>query len=155
VASAKEWREKGRAAAVSSAVELELPSGMTILARRPDPLQLAAWDRTPLMLAAAVSEVEPAGEVTMQQAADTAKFFAELLEYCCVSPRISMSPASDEEIHPREISQADWMFIAGWAMRTVEVADLRRFRGERNDAGDRGDGEDFRPEAVGAAGDLG
>jgi hypothetical protein len=122
-------------------VELELPSGMKILARRPDPLQLAAWERLPLALAAVASGEQTPGEITAGQVAETAGFLRDLLVYCCVEPRVSLNPAGEDEIHPREIPQRDWTFILHWALRVEEARALEGFRPQRADAGGGGDGE--------------
>lgn len=151
---AKEWMAKARDAARADAVELELPSGMKILARRPDPLQFAAWQRLPFSLATAAagdgaSEKAP----SIEDAQAMAAAMRDLLVYCCVEPRVSLDPQGDDEIHPREIPQQDWTFILSWAMRVQEARALEGFRGERADAGSRGDGEAIRGAAVEPAGD--
>jgi hypothetical protein len=153
VSRATEWREKARQAAQAAAVELELPSGMKILARRPDPLQLATWGRLPLSLAGPANGAG-AERVTAEDVVEMGGFFRNLLEHCCVEPRVSLAPGP-EEIHPREIPQEDWMFLVRWAMRAEEARALESFRGERRDAGAGGDGGAVRGEAVGAAGDRG
>jgi hypothetical protein len=113
-ASAGEWqRSAALAAAVDGmmirrlielvemdAVELRLPSGMTILARRPDPLQLAA--------------------LALDGAAETAGFSDLLLLFCCVAPRVSLTAAGEDEIHPWDIPPEDSIFIVRWAMRVAE-----------------------------------
>jgi hypothetical protein len=143
VMTASEWKEKGRAGA--EVVELTLPSGMVIRARRPGALQYAAWDRLPLMLAAAAEK--GAADIAVAEAQEIAGFLRELLVYCCLEPRVSMTPA-EGEIHPREIPEADWMFIVSWAMRLKEVEELRPFRGERADGGGGDDGEAVFAETV-------
>jgi hypothetical protein len=148
--TAKEWRERARA--LAEAVPLTLPSGLTIRARRPGPLQYAAWDRLPLMLAEA-SEQGPES-VTVERAQEIAKDLRELLVYCCLEPRVSETPGP-EEIHPREMPEQDWMFIVSWAMRLREAAELRSFRGQRADGGADGDGEAVFVQTVEPAGDRG
>jgi hypothetical protein len=146
--TAQEWKAKSAAAA--EVVDLTLPSGMVIEARRPGPMQLAAWDRLPLLL------TDGAGGAGLSNAEilETAAFMRELLIYCCVAPRVSMTPG-EEEIAPRDIAEADWLYIVRWAMRTEEAAAVRRFRGlGANDrGGDRG--EAVFVQAVGADGDRG
>jgi hypothetical protein len=82
------------------AVELKLPSGITILARRPDPLQLA--------------------ELVSDGAAETAGFSHLLMMFCCVAPRVSLTAAGENEIHPWDIPPEDAIFIVRWAMRVAE-----------------------------------
>lgn len=153
--TAKEWKAKALAAAEKNAIELTLPSGMVIQARRPDPVQFAAWDRLPLLLAAAAEGGSTAvAMMTGEQVQETAHFMRDLLIYCCLAPRVSLTPGEDE-IHPREIPQEDWTFIMSWAMRTPEAETLRPFRPERSDGGAGDDREGVRAAAVDTAGDRG
>jgi hypothetical protein len=134
---ANEWRAAAQASA--DIVDLTLPSGMVIQARRPDPAQLAVWGILPTSLVgAAGSEPRPSGS---EDATDRMTAIRDLFAWCCVSPRISLTPAGDNEIHPREVPEADWLFIVRWALRTVEASALESFRTERRHAGDRGDRE--------------
>jgi hypothetical protein len=152
---ASEWAARGAELRAAEAEELELPSGAKILARRPDPMQLAVWGRIPLqMAAAAVGSPEDLG-LTETEAVELAQFYRDLLLYCCVEPRISQEPTGEEEIHPSAIPRDDWQFIVHWAMRYEEGRDLRGFRGGRSGAGDCGGGEDVEPAAIDAAGDRG
>ncbi len=157
MASANEWRKRAAEAAEAEAVELTLPSGMAIRARRPDPLQLAAWGALPMGLASAAAGLQESATRgdRIERGAELASCMRELLIWCCVSPRVSLQPQSDEEIHPREIPYADWTHIVFWALRVEEVRALEGFRGERGDAGrDRG-GEGVRDAAERTAGDPG
>jgi len=139
---AEEWRGRGRAQALEQAVKLELPSGMVVLARRPDPFLLASWGRLPLGLAAA-ARGEPAAAITDEEARGMADFMRDLLVSVCIEPRVSVNPGNDE-IHPREIPEADWIYLVKWAMRAEEARALEGFRRDRADAGPGGDGEDVR-----------
>jgi hypothetical protein len=129
---------------------------MVILARRPDPLQFAQWNRLPLMLAVFTGEKD-ASAAEEQDLAEIAGFMRELLVYCCLEPRVSETAAPDsvDEIHPKEIDGKDLMHILAWAMRLKEAASLRPFRRERTNDGAGGDSEDVRVPAVGTAGDRG
>ena len=148
--TAKEWRAKGRETA--EAVTLALPSGMEIRARRPGPMQYAAWDRLPLMLAECAA-AGPAA-ISVEDAKEVAAFLRELLVYCCLEPRVSLTPG-EEEIHPRELPEADWTFIVSWALRLREAAELRSFRGRGADDGGSGDGQAVFVQTFGADGDCG
>jgi hypothetical protein len=155
---AVEWRAKARVAARAEAVELELPSGAKILARRPDPVQMAAWGKLPMLLAGAAAGGGKAARVTNEEVAEIATLYRDVLVYCCVEPRINPQAeacATDEEIHPREIPEADWRFIIHWALRVAEARALESFRERRTDGGDSGDGEGVRAAAVIADGDRG
>jgi hypothetical protein len=83
---------------------------MTILARRPDPLQVVAlvWDG--------------AGEIAG---------YGDLLTFCCVAPRVSLTPAGEDEIHPWDISPEDSIYIVRWAMRLEESGEGGNGVGER------------------------
>jgi hypothetical protein len=135
----QEWREKQAAA-----VTLTLPSGLEILARRPGPLQVAMWDRLPLLLTTFEGHAEG---LSKEQLAEAAAFTRELFEYCWVAPKLQ------EEISPREIPNEDFGFVMAWALRMKEAAALRPFRGERADAGGDGDSQAVFREAIGADGD--
>ena len=148
--TANQWRQKTREAAAG--VELTLPSGMVIRARRPDPLQFAEWKMLPLALARA--EETGAQNVSDEDAVEIAGLMRELLIFCCLEPAISLTPG-ENEIHPREISDADWMFVVAWAMRLREARSLRPFREQRKDSPAAGDSKAVFLPTVGAAGDRG
>lgn len=148
------WKARSQESARAEAIELELPSGMTILARRPDAAQLAVWGRLPLQLAAAaVKQETPA--FTAEDGVELMTFYRDLLTYCCIEPRISLAPAGEDEIHPKDVPQDDWQYILRWAMRFEEGRKFEGFRGERTGIGVGGDGEDVGGAAVGVAGDNG
>ena len=165
---ATEWRRLGQEAALKEAVELQLPSGAKILARRPDPAQVALWGRLPLGLASVgqTSRGAPSGPhstgqeasptaITDEQALEAMHLSRQMLYYCCVEPRISLDPRGDDEIHPRDIPPEDLLFLLRWAMRREEAEQLRPFRGIGADAGSGGDCQNLRAAPVGAAGDRG
>jgi len=137
---ATEWRQKAAEAARKEAVELELPSGMVILARRPTPGELAMWGGLPLSLAVAAREGSDGAALSDEDVVAAHEFMRTVLINAVVEPRISLTPGP-EEIHPREIPGPDWQFIVNWATRAEEARNLESFRGERPDAGGRGDGE--------------
>lgn len=134
---ASEWRAKAEASA--EVVDLTLPSGMVIRARRPDPAQLAVWGILPASLVGAAGEPRPSGS---GDAVSKMTAIRDLFIWCCVSPRISLAPQGDDEIHPREVPEKDWLFIVRWALRSEEAAALESFRPRGRHAGDRGDRKD-------------
>jgi hypothetical protein len=150
---AAEWLRLGQEAALKEAIELQLPSGAKILARRPDPAQVAMWGRLPLGLSAAAAP--GGGPITDEQALEAMHLSRQMLYYCCVQPRISLDPRGDDEIHPRDIPPEDLLFLLRWAMRREEAEQLRPFRGVGTDVGAGGDGQNLRTASVGAAGDRG
>jgi hypothetical protein len=151
IATAGEWRAKG---AVAAAVELTLPSGVTIRARRPNPLEFARWEKLPLMLVTAAEK--GAGSMAAAEIVETARFLRELLVFCCVEPRVALgSEAGEGEILAGEICEADWTYITQWGMRMKEVAEVRPFRGKRAVSGGGGDGENIFVQTVAVDGDRG
>jgi hypothetical protein len=155
--TAAEWKARGREAALDEAVDLELPSGMVIRARRPDPSQLLLWGHLPLGLAAEVGQAARAGRTSDEGSPDNQQLLAslalsrDLLLYCCVEPRISLTPSRDE-IHPKDVPLEDALFLLRWAMRREEAGALRGFCNQRADVGSDGSGEVVRPEAVAPGG---
>jgi len=144
--TASEWKEKAAQAARQGAVELDLPSGMKILARRPAPGDMAVWGGLPFSLAVAAAKKTDPATVSNQDVLDMIAFNRDLLVYCVLEPRISLSPGP-EEIHPRDIPFEDWQFIVHWAMRVEEARNLESFRGRRSDGGDSGDGQSVLDQA--------
>jgi hypothetical protein len=147
----REWRAaQAKRAAATEGEPLTLPSGLSVMARRPDPQQLMIWGYLPLGLASDGLRAEtPSAEERLA----TLSLMRELLLYCLISPRVSLNPMGDDEISPREIDDEDLRFIVGWAMRSEEVEKLRPFRRQRTNADSGDDGEGAGSAAVGAAGD--
>lgn len=148
---AKEWAARAQ----HQVEELTLPSGQVIKARRPGPMQLMTWQALPLSLVnAAVGEeasaVHLAAQLSPQQIAEQAAFYRDVLVWCCVEPRVSLTPQGEDEIHPRDIPEQDWTFIIAWALRLTEAQPLASFRGERADGsgGRDGGGVALPPERV-------
>jgi hypothetical protein len=150
--AAQQWKQKAALQAIAEAVDLDLPSGVTIRARRPDPTQLAMWGRLPMGLAAE-ARGEAEAEMSSDDVVELVRLMREVLIYCCVEPRISLAPQGPDELHPREIPDEDLKYIIRWATRADEVRAYKGFRGEPADARPGGDREGIRPAAVGAAGD--
>lgn len=152
--TAGEWRALAREAALAVAVELALPSGMTVMARRPSAEQFAQWGVLPLGLAS-VANGGGAGEVTDEAVLSLMEYQRTMLGYVLVEPRVSLDPRGEEEIHPRDIPDEDLRFILRWASRAEEAEKLRPFRrrGEAGVAGDGGAG--IRAAAERDAGDRG
>ncbi|MDE2097868.1 MAG: hypothetical protein KGL39_11515 [Patescibacteria group bacterium] len=144
--NANDWEKLGQSEAEAAAVDLSLPSGMVIKARRPDPVMLASWGVLPFSLAAAVSG-EGGDAPASTKIVEIAKFMRTVLEYCCVSPRISLEPKCSLEIHPARIPDKDAMYIVSWATRRPESASLASFRADGRDGGGSGDGPEVRPTA--------
>lgn len=126
----KEWRAVQQKKAREEASQLTLPSGLSVLARRPDPTAVLSWGRLPLGLTAQATDEEESALMTKDQLLSNIEMTRQLLIYCLVSPRVSLDPRGDDEIHPREIPMSDVVFLARWAMRAEEAEELRPFRTE-------------------------
>ena len=153
----EQWRTFGQKAAMSEAQELELPSGMVILARRPGPAFIANYARLPLTLTSKLSDERPLGSDTGEQSnqqANFAEFLRELLVYSVLDPGISLAPGPDQ-IHPRDIPNEDFEFIIGWALRRHEAESLGTFRSQQHDGPTGNDSTDLRTAAVESAGHPG
>ena len=151
---ASEWKQRATVVAAEEAVNLALPSGMVIRARRPDPMQVAMWGRLPLGLVGAAGG-EGLELPAYEEVVAAIELSRDVLTYCCVSPRISMTARGEDEIHPRDVPMEDVMFILRWARRGEETEKLRPFRGGAIFTGTGGDGEGVRTAAFDVAGDRG
>lgn len=95
-------------------VELVLPSGRKITAKRPQPHELFAWGA--LLYRREVFS-QPLGQpFTDRQLDDLAGVIFELLSYCCVKPRISLLPRDTDEIRPADMLPEDYMWVVRWAL---------------------------------------
>ena len=117
--TAADWRKASRAQRAASAEPLTLPSGATILATRPAPLEWILAGRVPqrLLAAALASEgTDPPGELSRQDVLELARFAAELVRASVVDPAIGEGP---EEIRLDDIPIEDRAFIFEWACRAL------------------------------------
>ena len=120
--TAASWRKASRAQRAASAEPLTLPSGATILAARPAPLEWILAGRVPqrLLAAALASEgsaaADPPLELSRQDVLELARFAAELVRASVVDPAIGEGP---EEIRIDDIPIEDRTFIYEWACRTL------------------------------------
>lgn len=148
---AQAWAEKARQQAVEEAKPLLLPSGITVLARRPGPALLASYSRMPTGLAM-IANGEEGGAAAADAGIESAKFLYDLLTTCVVSPVISTTGGVGT-IHPKNLPDQDVTYIMGWALRGEEAARLATFRRERTDGNAGGNGEGIRTAAEHADGD--
>ena len=128
VATTTTWRQAARAERESRAEQLTLPSGATILAARPEPLDWVMSGRIPQgLLAIALEDGEsPLGggdrELTRDEIVDLAAFAARLVEASVVDPPIGEGP---DEIALDDIPIRDRAFIFEWACRALSGEDMR------------------------------
>lgn len=122
ISTSEAWRRAARADRETRAERLVLPSGATILAARPDPLEWVMSGRIPQgLLAVAMEDPQlPAAqddrELTREEILDLARFAARLVEASVVDPPIGEGP---DKIPLDEIPIRDRAFIFEWACRAL------------------------------------
>jgi hypothetical protein len=122
IMTAQEWRSAAQAARAARAEPLVLPSGATILAVKPEPLEWIMSGRVPQRLLAAALQgegalsPEPRAEVTREEILDLASFAAQLVKASIVRPAIGEGP---DEISMDDIPIEDRAFIFEWACRAL------------------------------------
>ena len=125
ITSAQDWRAATEAEREARAEPLVLPSGATILAARPDPLEWIISGRIPQGLLAVALEdphsslARPDRELTREEIIDLAKFAARLVIASVVDPPIGEGP---DELPLEEIPLRDRAFIFEWACRGLSGA---------------------------------
>jgi len=125
IASPAEWRAASRADRRARAELLRLPSGATILAARPQPLEWVLSGRLPQRLLAVALEsgqrpaAAAAPEISREEVLDLARFARQLVEASIVEPPIGEGPG---EIPLDEIPVADRAFLFEWACRSLGPA---------------------------------
>lgn len=123
IATTETWRDAAKADREARAEPLTLPSGATILAARPDPLEWVMSGRIPQGLLAVALEdpLAPSGErdreLTREEIVDLANFAARLVEASVVDPPIGDGP---DEILLEDIPIRDRAFIFEWACRALD-----------------------------------
>ncbi len=125
IASAADWRAAAEANLRARAERLTLPSGATILAARPEPLEWVMSGRLPQRLLAAA--LEPNGEkgrtaheMTGEEIVELAEFARRLIRASVIEPAIGDGP---NEIPMGEIPPDDCAFIFEWACRALSEND--------------------------------
>jgi hypothetical protein len=128
ITTTETWRHAAEADREARAEHLTLPSGATILAARPDPLEWVMSGRIPQgLLAVALEDTESAlsggdRELTREEILDLATFAARLVEASVVDPPLGDGP---DEISLDEIPIRDRAFIFEWACRALDGNDTR------------------------------
>ena len=116
------WRAASRADREARAQRLHLPSGASILAVKPEPLDWIISGRIPqTLLNAVLEDSNPAltgaeKEVSREEILDLASFATRLVKATVVSPPIGEGP---DEISLEEIPVKDRAFIFEWACRAL------------------------------------
>jgi hypothetical protein len=122
IATPDAWRAASQAGRLERAERLCLPSGATILAARPEPLEWILAGRLPQRLLGAALEngsspaAEGEREITREEILDLARFAAQLVVATVIEPRIGAGPG---EIALEEIPVEDRAFIFEWACRAL------------------------------------
>ena len=138
VATSEVWRSAAKADREARAEQLVLPSGATILAARPEPLEWVMSGRIPQGLLAVAMEdpesplAEGDRELTREEILDLASFAARLVVASVVDPPIGDGP---DEILLDDIPICDRAFIFEWACRALSGDDARTLaQGPANNA---------------------
>ena len=122
VATPADWRRAARAKRAANAEPLVLPSGVTILAARPAPLEWILAGRLPQrLLSAALRAESPAAvelepELSREDVVELARFAADLVRASVVEPAVGDGPG---EILLEDIPIEDRTFIFEWACRAL------------------------------------
>ncbi len=119
IATAEGWRAAARAGRLERAERLRLPSGSTILAAPPEPLEWILAGRLPQrLLGAALEDTAQAGasarEMTREEILELARFAEQLVKASVIEPHVGDGPG---EIALDEIPVRDRAFIFEWACR--------------------------------------
>lgn len=126
VASPASWRSAMTQDRLARAEHLLLPSGATILAVRPEPLDWILSGRIPQQLlgvaleSGAFSPQEKDAPLTRDEILDLAGFAQQLVKASVVKPAIGDGP---DEIPMDEIPVKDRAFIFEWACRALKAAE--------------------------------
>jgi hypothetical protein len=98
---------------------LQLPSGREILARKPEPVLLASWGLSLNILKTMRGE-GLRDRLTDAAVADLAWAMGQVVMYCFAKPQISPTPQGLDQVHPREVSLDDALFVIQWALTPEE-----------------------------------
>ena len=126
IATSESWRHAAKTDREARAEHLELPSGATILAARPEALDWVMSGRIPQALLAVAmegSQSPVAGgdrELTREEIIELASFAARLVMASVVDPPIGDGP---DEIALDDIPIRDRAFIFEWACRALNGSD--------------------------------
>ena len=140
---AQKWREAAARSAAAAAVPLVLPSGASVLARRPDIHLWLLHGRLPSAIAgalAAAREAKSPAALSDEQIAELGRFYFDVIAAAVVEPRIVAREPQAGEIGYAELPPEDVQFLFLWATRQEEAAAAASFRerGEHAAAGDHG-----------------
>ena len=119
--TAADWRRAARARRAANAEPLYLPSGATIGAARPSPLEWILAGRVPqrLLSAALAADGSAAGvqgELSREDVLEFARFAADLVRASVVEPAIGDGP---DQTRFDDIPIEDRTFIFEWACRAL------------------------------------
>jgi hypothetical protein len=126
VATSKVWRSAMQEDRMARAEHLLLPSGATILAVRPEPLEWILSGRIPQQLlgvaleTAAFPPQDREAAITRDEILDLAGFAQQLVKASVVKPAIG---DGTDEIAMDDIPVKDRAFIFEWACRALKAAE--------------------------------
>jgi len=146
ITNAKQWR-----AQQTRKIELELPSGLTVVVRRPPLHMWISAGKVPESLVKAMLSqrnqqvTADALQMSPEQFKGLFTFMREVIVATVVEPRIVENATAEDEIAPEDVPLDDAMFIFQWALAggqvpaaqraqnpegqvQIDVSDLQRFR---------------------------
>lgn len=118
IASVGAWRSASQEARIERAERLHLPSGTTILAARPEPLEWILAGRLPQRLLGVALENQPSAQsaagqgISREEILELARFATQMIRAAVIEPRIGEGA---NEIALEEIPLQDRVFIFEWA----------------------------------------
>ncbi len=119
IATAGEWRAAARAEKLGRAEQLRLPSGATIVASKPGPLEWVISGRIPQRLLAVALDEGTAKEdcpLRPDEILELASFATRLIMASVIEPAIGEGP---DEVSLDDIPLEDRAFIFEWACRAM------------------------------------
>ncbi len=122
ISSPAAWRSARAAQEMARAEHLRLPSGATILAVRPEPLEWILSGRIPQRLLGAAIEASSSGtagsnhEMTREEILELAAFARQLVKASVIKPAIGDAPG---EMALDDIPVEDRAYIFEWACRAL------------------------------------
>lgn len=143
-----EWRCAAKFDRRKKARALQLPSGATVLAVPPEPLEWVLSGRVPSRLLGVALEGDAASELTREEVLELSRFAVRLVTASIVEPEIGDGPG---QMPLDDIPIADRVFIFQWASRSMAPS-----QGAKEGADPSTDGlAGFREDASLPAGSVG
>lgn len=153
IATAADFEQLAKNRTKENSEPLTLPSGLTVIARRPSPnWWLRNFGRLPETIAARASGQDQNLRLTVDELVKYSQFEVQLVSEVVLNPVIRLNPGPGE-VDPNLITDDDLLFIVRYARGEISAdgRDLEAFRRERAvaAAGTGGKGIQHEAEPVG------